>query len=196
MEAGEVLVVDSMPIPACKGTRSRGCKILWEVADKGYATSVGGFFYGVRAHVLVRWPGVIVGTRLAPASTHDLHPARAMLRQAGAEGGDGWVLGDRNYHGPELAEDLRRRDQKPLIPHKMSKTEPHPWPRWLKGIRQRVETVFSQLSGRYNAKKVWARDAWHLRSRWLRKVLSHTIAFVLCRRARIPPLWFEHLLTN
>lgn len=90
-EAGEVLVVDSMPMPACKGTRSRGCKILWDVADKGYAASQGGFFYGVRAHVLVRWPGVIVGTRLAPASTHDLHPAQALLAEAGAEGGGGYL---------------------------------------------------------------------------------------------------------
>lgn len=190
--SGEILVVDSMPMPACKATRSGRCKILWDVANKGYAPSVGGFFYGVRAHVLVRWPGVIVETRLAPAATHDLHPARALL----AEAGEGWVLGDRNYHSPQLAEELVGRGQEPLIPHKMSATEPQPWPRWLKGIRQRVECVFSQLSGRYNAKKVRARDSWHLRSRWLRKVLSHTIALVLCRRCGLPPLRFEDLLKN
>lgn len=95
-----------------------------------------------------------------------------------------------------MAEELRGRGQEPLIPHKTSATEPHPWPRWLKDMRQRVECVFSQLCGRYNAKKVWARDSWHLRSRWLRKVLSHTMAFVLCRRCGLPPLRFEDLLTN
>ncbi len=189
-EEGEILVVDSVPMPACKGARSGRCKILWDVADRGYAPSVGGFFYGVRAHVVVRRPGVIVGTRLAPASTHDLHPARGLL----AEAGEGWVFGDRNYRAPGLAEEMKGRGQKPLIPHKMTKTEPRPWPRPLKGKRQRVECVFGQLCGRYNAKKVWARDSWHLMSRWLRKVLSHTIAFVLCRRAGLGPLRFGDLL--
>jgi hypothetical protein len=53
------------------------------------------------------------------------------------------------------------------------------------------------LAERYGAKKVWARDRWHLTSRWLRKVLSHTVSFCLCQRAELSsPLRFAELVTD
>jgi hypothetical protein len=62
--------------------------------------------------------------------------------------------------------------------------------------RRRVETVIGQLTGRYQLKPVWARDAWQLWSRWRRKLLSHTMAVLLCRRAGLGPLRFADLVTN
>jgi hypothetical protein len=38
-----------------------------------------------------------------------------------------------------------------------------------------METMIGQLVERYHAKRVWARDGWHLWSRWQRKLLSHII---------------------
>jgi hypothetical protein len=38
------------------------------------------------------------------------------------------------------------------------------------------------LVERYHAKRVWARDAWHLWSPWQRKLLSHTLAVYLCQQ--------------
>jgi hypothetical protein len=83
-----------------------------------------------------------------------------------------------------------------LTPHKNRKNERQPWPLWLVHKRRRVEMVIGQLVGRYNAKKVWARDVWHLASRFLRKVLSHAIAVLLCRESELPPLRFSELLTD
>lgn len=37
---------------------------------------------------------------------------------------------------------------------------------------------------------------WHLWSRWLRKILSHTMAILLCQRAGLSPLQFARLLTS
>ncbi len=64
--------------------------------------------------------------------------------------------------------------------------------------RRRIETLVGQLGERYRVKKVWARDRWHLTSRWLRKVLSHTISFYLCQTARhcSSPLRFSEFLAN
>jgi hypothetical protein len=59
-----------------------------------------------------------------------------------------------------------------------------------------VETVIGQLTGRYQLKRVWARDAWHLWSRWLRKLLSHTMAVLLCQRAGLGPLRIADLVTS
>jgi hypothetical protein len=60
--------------------------------------------------------------------------------------------------------------------------------------RYRIDTVFSQLSGRYSLKRVWAKDLWHLAGRLLRKVLSHTVAFLLNHRAGNRPLQLSELL--
>ncbi len=57
--------------------------------------------------------------------------------------------------------------------------------------------MFSQLVERYNTKKKrWARDRWHFISRWLRKVLSHTVAVYFCQRVGLSPLFFSELLTG
>jgi hypothetical protein len=61
-------------------------------------------------------------------------------------------------------------------------------------MRRRIETVLAQLAERYHAKRVRARDRWHLTARWLRKVLSHTMAVLLCQQHELPPLSFAALL--
>ena len=33
----------------------------------------------------------------------------------------------------------------------------------------------------FQAKKVWARDPWHICARWVRKITSHAMAILLCR---------------
>ena len=62
-------------------------------------------------------------------------------------------------------------------------------------FRYRIDTVFSQLTERYSIKRMWARDLWHLTSRLLRKVLSHTVAFLLNHKLLgNPPLQLSKLL--
>jgi hypothetical protein len=56
--------------------------------------------------------------------------------------------------------------------------------------------VIGQLTERYHAKRVWARDAWHLGSRWLRKLLSHTPAVFLCQQTGLGSLRFADLITS
>jgi hypothetical protein len=69
-------------------------------------------------------------------------------------------------------------------------------PRRLIQARRRIETVIGQLVERYHAKRVWARDAWHLWSRWQRKLLSHTLAVYLCQQTGLGSLRFANLLTS
>ena len=56
--------------------------------------------------------------------------------------------------------------------------------------------MISQMTERYNAKKVWARDDWHLTSPWLLRVLSHTMAVYFCQQVGLSPLRFAELLTD
>jgi hypothetical protein len=67
---------------------------------------------------------------------------------------------------------------------------------WRIGKRRRIETVLGQQVERYHLKCVWARDVWHLWSRWLRTVVSHTLAVLLCQQRGMSPLQFDKLLTD
>jgi hypothetical protein len=66
----------------------------------------------------------------------------------------------------------------------------------LSRFRYRIDTVFSQLVGRYSIKRVWACDLWHLMSRLVRKVLSHTVAFLVNHRMGNQPLQLSKLLVR
>ncbi len=83
-----------------------------------------------------------------------------------------------------------------LAPYSSKKRDPHPKrsAAFLSRLRYRIDTVFSQLTERYSVKRVWARDLWHLASRLLRKVLSHTVAFLLNHQLGNPPLQLSKLL--
>jgi hypothetical protein len=83
-----------------------------------------------------------------------------------------------------------------LAPYRYAQRDP--WPAWsalLSRIRYRIDTLFGQLAERFHAKRVWARDGWHLWSRLLRKVLSHTLA-VLLNQAAPEPLHLAGLLSQ
>jgi Transposase DDE domain len=188
----EVSLIDSFPLPTCRFARAHRCRRLAGESAFGYDELNKQTFYGLRAHLRVCWPGVIVEVDLAPANVHDLRLAEALL-----EGAGGRALGDRNYWSPELAERLGEKQGLSLLaPCKSKKREEKPWPRWLVQKRRRIETVISQMTERYRAKRVWARDRWHLTSRWLRKVLSHTMAVYFCQQVGLSPLRFAELITD
>lgn len=186
-----ISVIDSFPVPVCRFARARRCKRLAEEAAYGYDEMAKQTYYGLRAHVRIAWPGVIVAFDLAPANVHDLRMAEELTEQT-----TGYLLGDRNYWSPDFSTQAKERDLDVLTPEKSRTRERQPWPVRLTQMRRRIETIFGQLVERYNAKKVWARDRWHLVSRWLRKVLSHTLGVLLCQRSGLAPLRFSELLTD
>jgi len=187
-----ISLVDSFPVPVCRFARAPRSKLIPGWTAFGHDQVAHPTFFGLRAHVRVAWPGVITGLSLAPANVHDLEVVEELL-----EGARGWAVGDRNYWSPALMADLQARGLTLLAPFK-KKSSPgkSPWPRWLTHMRYRIETVFSQLTDRFHAKKVWARDAWHLVSRWLRKILAHTLAVFFCVQAGLGPLQFADLLAD
>lgn len=186
-----ISITDSFPIPVCRFARAYRCRILAGETAFGRDEVARQTFLGLRAHVRINLPGVITDFRLAPANIHDLEAAEDIF-----EGVQGWALGDRNYWSPHLKEQGLQQGLVWLTPYKSAKREKKPWPKWLSHKRYLIDTVFSQLTERFNAKRVWARDAWHFFSRWLRKILSHTVAVFFCQQLGLPPLRFAELLTD
>ena len=185
----QVSILDSFPMPVCRFTPGRPLPTAGWAGRLWPRRGAKQTFYGVRAHLRVCWPGVIAEGHLAPANLHDLALADDLLADAH---GWCWVTGPPG-----------------------SRPEPNCWPttaggcwrgharpggrgapaRRLTQARRRIETVIGQLVERYHAKRVWARDAWHLWSRWQRKLLSHTLAVYLCQQTGLGSLRFADLLT-
>jgi hypothetical protein len=177
------------------GVPLRSCRplpALAELAAFGRDEGAKQTFYGLRAHLQVCWPGVIADGLLAPANLHDLVMAEELL-----VGARGLALGDRAYWSPVPAERLREQGVWLLAPPSRSAKGQLPsLPRWVTPTRRRIETVIGQLVERYHAKRVWARDAWHLWSRWQRKLLSHTLAVYFCQQSGLGSLRFADLVTT
>jgi hypothetical protein len=183
-------ICDSMPLPACLFARAYRCKRFRGEAAFGKDTLIKQTFYGFRVHVRVCLPGVITRISVAPANAHEL----CVLPEI-AEGTSGLIVGDRNYHSPMTRKELAGMGVELLAPYSSKKRDPNPQrSAFLSRLRYRIDTVFSQLVGRYSVKRVWARDRWHLASRLLRKVLSHTVAFVLNNQVGNQPLQLSKLL--
>jgi hypothetical protein len=182
-------LVDSFPVAVCRFARARRCRRLRELSAFGFDEMAKQTFFGVRLHLRVCWPGLVVGFEIAPANVHELRAAEDLL-----EGAHGCALGDRNYWSPALAEQFRAAGLRLLAPFRKASRERKPWPRRLINTRRRIETVIGQLAERFRGKRVWARDAWHFFSRWLRKVLAHTLFVSLCQRGDLRPLRLAELL--
>jgi hypothetical protein len=180
-------IVDSLPVPVCRFARAHRCRSYRGLAAFGYDALAHQTYYGLRLHLRVTWPGVITAAALAPANDAD----RAVAPQLLAEQ-EGWALGDGGYWSPALRAELAAAGLD-LIARPRGGGAPR-WPAWLVQTRRRIETVLGQLTERYNAKRVRARDPWHLAARWLRKLVSHTIAVLLCPRAGLSPLAFAQLV--
>jgi len=182
---------DSMPLPACLFARAYRCSRFRGEAAFGKDTLLRQTFYGFRVHARVCWPGVITRISVAPANAHEL----SVLPEI-AEFSSGLIVGDRNYHSPKRRKELADMGVELLAPYSSKKRDPHPKKSaFLSRLRYRIDTVFSQLTQRYCLKRVWARDMWHLASRLLRKVLSHTVAFLLNHKLLAnPPLQLSKLL--
>jgi len=93
----QISLIDSFPVPVCRFDRAYRCRRLREIAAFGRDEIARQTFLGLRAHLRVCWPGIIVGFRLVPADIHELKVAEDMLDDV-----QGWVLGDRNYWSPKL----------------------------------------------------------------------------------------------
>jgi hypothetical protein len=181
--------MDSMPLPVCRFARANRCRRLRSVAAYGYDEVAKQKHFGLRVHARLAWPGVICDLELLPANVHDTVAAEVMLM-----GVTGQVIADRNYWKPILTNRLLEQQLSLLAPFSSAKHEKTSWPKALTHKRYRIETVFGQLVQRFKARQVWARDEWHLCSRWLRRIIAHCFGVFLCQQTGLQPLQFSKLV--
>lgn len=127
---------------------------------------------------------------LAPANVHEGEIVWDLTA-----GTTGLLLGDRNYWLTDLQAALRKVGIVLLASfRKASAQSTHSWSAVLGRVRYRIDTVFVQLTDRCGAKRVWARDLWHMRNRVLRMVLMHVLCVLFNLQDQAPPLQLDRLV--
>jgi len=165
-------IVDSLPLPVCQFARAYRCQLFKGAAAFGKDMLIRQTFYGFRVHVRLAWPGVITRFALVAANVQELNVVYELVADQ-----PGLTLGDRNFWSPQVKEELKQKMVQLEAPFRSAKNDP--WKkrsRLISRFRYLIDTVFGQLTQQFQIKKVWARDIWHLGSRLLRKILSHTLA--------------------
>lgn len=168
--AEQFYLVDAQPIPMCHPMRHWRVLLL---RDEGayFGKTSKGWFFGFKLHLLVTSRGLIVCAILTPGNWDDRDVAAALV-QAMATGS--YCLGDRGYRRPELQEELLLQDGILLF----TRADAGPSAQALLcSVRERVETVFSQLWERF-ATRVYARSWLGLWNTLLLKMLDHSLCHV------------------
>jgi hypothetical protein len=112
------------------------------------------------------------------------------------EGTSGLIVGDRNYHSPRTSQELARMGVELLSPYSCQEERPHSHKEcaaqpFSLPDRDRLLSTHRALLHKAG---VGARHVAPYQSRLLRKVLSHTVAFVLNHQMANPPLQLSKLL--
>lgn len=148
-------------------------------------------YYGLKGHLLIDLSGIIVDCTVASANIDE----REMLWKMHSETGS-IVLGDKGYIcnktmkaefgalGILLHTPLRSNMKDDRSPEEVKA---------LNNQRRLIETVIAQLTERFNAEKIRARDLWHLTVRISRKLLAHSINCCINQKYGNPLLQFERI---
>jgi hypothetical protein len=142
---GEVFVIDSMPVPACRRARARRCRTLRGAIYCGYCAAKKEKFFGWRLHLVCTPGGVPVRFTILPGSLHDLTPIHE-LTYALPQGGR--IFGDKGYNSAADEATIVAETGVRLVPIRKANMQPHAWfldELELREYRHAIETVNSQL---------------------------------------------------
>jgi|SRR6478672_3564374 len=187
-----VHLVDGIPIPLCGFSRAPRCRSFKGEAAYGYCAAKKQTYYGFHGHLLISATGVITGFSLTPANGSEREAVWDVVQSI-----QGLLIGDKGYLSASLQQALRQVnvELETALRSNMHDTRDPAWVALLKRRRRLIETVIGQLVERFSIAKVWARDLWHLSSRFNRKLLAHTVCRWLNRHS-LEPLQFEHLVSQ
>jgi len=189
-----IRLVDGIPLTVCKTTRANRSKLFKETASWGYCAAKDERYYGMKLHLSVDPSGVISGVTVTAANVDE----REAMLDFSCDLSGKKVIGDKGYicSGEKRAA-IEYCSAGLITPYRNNMTDTRP-PSFVKTamrMRRIIETVGSQLVGRFNISKVIARDIWHLSVRIYRKILAHTVCCFILRENSIFDLEFDKILS-
>lgn len=170
----DLFLFDGVPIPTCNLKRMRRKNHFYGIGGFGYCAAKDKKYFGFKGHAVTNQHGLILNITFAPANIdqRDVLPELVIKYK-------GMLIADKGLIRPELTELLAAQDlslQTPLRKN-MKDIRPKSVVYQMMNVRRLIETVFGQLTDRFNIQSIRAKDLWHLTAKVGRKVLAHTVAF-------------------
>jgi len=169
-------VIDSMPLEACKLSRSLRSKIckedFYSAPDRGFCASQQMHFYGYKLHAVCSVQGVFKSLDISKASVHDIHYLKDVKHQLS----NCVLIGDKGYLSKvqqlDLFETTKIKLETPMrVNQKNYKKQPYIF----RKSRKRIETLFSQLCDQFMIRRNYAKSFLGFKTRILSKITALTI---------------------
>ena len=175
-EFEDYFIIDSMPLEACKLSRSSRSKICKESfhssPDKGFCASQRMYFYGYKLHGVCSVQGVFKSIDISKASVHDIHYLKNLKSQLS----DCVLIGDKGYLNQEQQLDLfTHANIKLEVPMRKNQNNYKKQPYIFRKTRKRIETLFSQLCDQFMIRRIYAKTFQGFKTRILSKITALTI---------------------
>ncbi|MBI1696128.1 transposase [Lactobacillus crispatus] len=177
--SGDILIIDSFPVPVCQPIRNRRAKIFRGYADIGYKATKKIYYYGFKVHAIVSDDGYLLDYIVTKASVHDAKETVELITNAHPD--NRYLLGDEGYLGKNLHQRLEQMGYMLWTPYRknMKNAQKHN-KHYLMALRRTIESDFSLLSY-YNAENNRARGLAGFQERLEVAVLAYNMAYCLER---------------
>jgi len=175
-EFEDYFIIDSMPLEACKLSRSSRSKIckesFYSSPDKGFCASQKMYFYGYKLHAVCSAQGVFKSLDISKASVHDIHYLKDLKSQLS----DCVLIGDKGYLNQEQQLDLFTNAKIKLeVPMRKNQNNYRKQPYIFRKTRKRIETLFSQLCDQFMIRRNYAKTFQGFKTRILSKITALTV---------------------
>ena len=177
--SGDILIIDSFPVPVCQPIRNRRAKIFRGYADIGYKATKKIYYYGFKVHAIVSDDGYLLDYIVTKASVHDAKETVELITNAHPD--NRYLLGDEGYLGKNLHQRLEQMGYTLWTPYRknMKNAQKHN-KHYLIALRRTIESDFSLLSY-YNAENNRARSLAGFQERLEVAILAYNMAYCLER---------------
>lgn len=163
-EHNGVYLIDSKPLPVCKGVRySRDRAMSQATSGKGGASKR---FYGYKLHAVGNTLGYVCRFGIVPANEHDVTVAKVLLDEHADDLGS--IIGDKAYLGLGI-----------YTPPKSNAVEPAFWCDFFARARKSIESIFSSLQRCRNLALQQLNSFWSVRASVCRKIAAHNLILFL-----------------
>ena len=178
VDAEEIRILDSMPVPVATATSRPGKGNGFDLADGGYCESKKLSYYGFKLGLLITHHGIPDCYDLFSARPHDIQLLTDLLGDAT----DILALGDKGFVSDPIRDELADGQNVILLTYRRRNQHQQntPWEHWiLHQYRQLIETVFSQLHGHMHIQNTGAKTDVGLVKRIMGIVTAFTLGIFL-----------------
>ncbi|HEV8528778.1 MAG TPA: IS982 family transposase [Actinomycetes bacterium] len=175
----DVWIVDSTPVECGRSRETQQRSDLAGWAEYGYCASHSRFFWGLRLHLVCTLHGLPVGWALTGAKADEREVLRGILEAtpalAATAGRRRIMLADKNYYGHAFETDLDQSGIDLIRPARKGE-QPRPGQRFLKPLRQIIESVNDTFKGQLDLERHGGKTPTGVCARIAQRVLALTAA--------------------